>query len=193
MSVWSIPFLSVWFVCSSLTGFLSYWYFWGSELFHVFVDKFHCKTKKFICGTSQRMVPMWLCSWPTYISYMHHCSSCLVLLNSGCSILNRYLMPDGSALLPCIWQRIFSVVYWAMSKPRWIRTSWDFGLDSQMLLIYISLQKCHCFKIATGWSGQNNVLCKYLLGCISCHTERQLQLCDWMSWFWGFLLLGADG
>lgn len=32
------------------------------------------------------------------------------LLSSGCSILNRYLMPGGSVLLPYVWQRIFPAV-----------------------------------------------------------------------------------
>lgn len=77
-------------------------------------------------------------------------------------------------------------------EQKWTRSSWDFGSDSQTLLIYRSLLRCHCFQISAGWPGQNDTLCKYVVACISCCTVRQLQLCNWAPRFQGFLVLGAD-
>lgn len=139
--------------------------------FHVFVDMFPCKTKMFIWGTSQRIVP----AVAVQLTNSHLLCPALFFLFGLFSTVGAPSWIGTSCLvylLCClVYDRgIFPAVYWAMWKHGWTGSSWDFGSDSQMLLIYFSLLRCHCFQFSTVWSRQND-LCNYLLGCISCQTD----------------------
>lgn len=129
--------------------------------FHVFVDMFPCKTKMFIWGTSQRIVP----AVAVQLTNSHLLCPALFFLFGLFSTVGAPSWIGTSCLvylLCClVYDRgIFPAVYWAMWKHGWTGSIWDFGSDSQMLLIYLSLLRCHCFQFSTVWSRQDD-LCKY--------------------------------
>lgn len=102
-----LPFCT--FVRSTWTGYLSYWYFWGSEL------SFRCLCTwigMFIWVPSQRIaIALALQLTNSYLLHEPFFLPIWSFLYSGCSILNRHLVLGASVLLPCILHRIFPAVY----------------------------------------------------------------------------------